>query len=313
MDLTRTLSEQGLNPFFITASYHGENYSISQKGWERMQKLSIARFVLFFAAILSGCSTANASPQKSGELLITTSLQTVQAMLTMTATALASPTPAITATASPAATAAPTPTTSPGADQARPPAAAATAAPVTHSTCDLASFVADVTIPDGTEMDGGEAFTKTWELRNAGACTWNSSYLLVFYSGTIMDGPSTQQLTTGTVAPGETLDISVNLVAPGSTGTYFGYWILRNASGVNFGIGSAGDPFYVKIVVATAATATPTETPTATAENTATATPTTGATLTNTLAPTSTPVPTETPAPTETPVPTEAPTQTPAS
>lgn len=277
-----------------------------------MQKATIALIALFLAVILSGCATGNHSAQKSGELLITEALRTVQAMLTMTATAQASAMPAGTTTAATTATPAPLSPPPPDPIQAKPPAVPTTVVPVTYSKCDMASFVADVTIPDGTEMDGGEEFTKTWELRNAGTCAWDSSYLLVFYSGTIMDGPTTQQLTTGTVAPGETLDISVDLVAPGTTGTYFGYWVLRNASGTNFGIGSAGDPFYVKIVISTAATSTPTEASTATPEYTATATPTAEATRTNTPLPTSTPVPAETPIPTETPVPTEIPTEAPA-
>lgn len=271
-----------------------------------MQKARFALIILFLSAILSGCSTGNPSAQKSGELLITESLQTVQAMLTMSTAALASAMPTGTATAAATATPALPSTTPPFAAQMKPTAVSTTVVPVTYSACDMASFVADVTIADGTEMNGGEEFTKTWELRNAGTCAWDSSYLLVFYSGTIMEGPTTQQLTTGTVTPGETLDISVDLVAPSTTGTYFGYWVLRNASGANFGIGRAGEPFYVKIVVGTAATSTPTETPTATAKDTATTTPTAEATLANT------PLPTSTPIPTETAVPTETPTETPA-
>jgi len=42
--------------------------------------------------------------------------------------------------------------------------------------CDVAGFVADITIPDGTEMAPGSVFTKTWSLKNDGTCTWNSDY-----------------------------------------------------------------------------------------------------------------------------------------
>jgi hypothetical protein len=46
------------------------------------------------------------------------------------------------------------------------------------------------------------------------------------------------------------VDISVNLSAPSSEGAYRGYWLLRNASGVLFGLGpSDRDPFYVDIKV----------------------------------------------------------------
>jgi hypothetical protein len=124
---------------------------------------------------------------------------------------------------------------------------------ITNTTvpCDRAAFVTDVTIPDGEEMNPNESFTKTWRLKNDGSCTWTSSYALIFDSGDSMDGPASKQLTSGTVAPGETMDISVNLTAPGSPGTYKGYWKLRNGSGVNFGIGTGGtNPFWVEIEVA---------------------------------------------------------------
>jgi hypothetical protein len=57
-----------------------------------------------------------------------------------------------------------------------------------------------------------------------------------------MGGPATQALT-GNVNPGQTMDISVNLKAPGSPGDYRGDWKLRNAAGVTFA------SFYVEITV----------------------------------------------------------------
>ena len=124
--------------------------------------------------------------------------------------------------------------------------------------CDRASFVEDVTYPDNTEVAAGTTFVKTWRLRNNGSCTWTSSYALVFDKGDAMNGPASAQLTTGTVAPGQLIDVSVTLKAPSSTGTYQGYWKLRNGNGAVFGIGAdAQDPFWVKIKVTNPATATP--------------------------------------------------------
>ncbi len=123
---------------------------------------------------------------------------------------------------------------------------------ITQTTipCDRASFVSDVTIPDGEELEPNESFTKTWRLKNNGSCTWTSSYTLIFDSGDSMSGPASKQLTSGSVAPGATMDLSVNLTAPSSPGTYKGYWKLRNGSGVNFGIGTGGtNPFWVEIEV----------------------------------------------------------------
>lgn len=64
-----------------------------------------------------------------------------------------------------------------------------------------------------------------------------------------MSGTSSLPLT-GTTAPGNTVDVSVNLKAPGSVGTYQGNWELRNPSAVIFGTGTnASQPFYVLIDV----------------------------------------------------------------
>jgi hypothetical protein len=110
------------------------------------------------------------------------------------------------------------------------------------STCDLAQFVTDVTIPDDTIIAPNANFTKTWRLKNIGTCSWTPSYAVVFIIGEAMSGPATQALT-GNVNPGQTIDLSVNLKAPGTNGTYTGNWRLRNGSGVAF------TNFYVRIKV----------------------------------------------------------------
>jgi hypothetical protein len=64
-----------------------------------------------------------------------------------------------------------------------------------------------------------------------------------------MGGLSPQALP-GEVPSGSTVDISVEMKAPGGAGAYRGDWKLRNPAGVVFGIGSAGDEaFWVKIKV----------------------------------------------------------------
>ena len=131
------------------------------------------------------------------------------------------------------------------------PAATITARPAqATSRCDWAQFVADVTIPDGTRMGPGIAFTKTWRLKNIGTCTWTTSYQLVFSSGAQMGGPSPLNLPTS-VPPGQTVELSVNLTAPSAVGRYIGYWKLSNAAGAVFGLGSIADKaWWVEINVA---------------------------------------------------------------
>ncbi|MDO9131359.1 MAG: NBR1-Ig-like domain-containing protein, partial [Anaerolineales bacterium] len=117
--------------------------------------------------------------------------------------------------------------------------------------CDWAQFIADVTVPDGATFAPGTAFTKTWRLKNIGTCTWTTSYALVFVSGSQMGAPSVVNLPSS-VAPGGTVDVSVNMTAPSTNGRYRGYWQLRNASGVLFGIGTyANRSFWVDINVST--------------------------------------------------------------
>jgi hypothetical protein len=170
---------------------------------------------------------------------------TLQAMVEQTMVAMTQNAPSPTPTLSlPTATAIPATSTSVPATNTPP----ATATAVTY--CDWVMFIKDVTIPDGTKMGPGEVFTKTWRLQNRGTCTWTSDYMLVFTGGDQM-GETTAVRLPGRVSPGQTVDISVTLTAPNSTGRQVGYWMLRNPSGQLFGYGnSAEKAFYVDIKVA---------------------------------------------------------------
>lgn len=139
---------------------------------------------------------------------------------------------------------------------------------------DKALFVADVTVPDGTNFSPGAAFTKTWRLQNVGTTTWTTAYSVVFYGGEQMGGKSPTALS-GNVPPGQTVDISVGMVAPNNAGKYVGYWILRNSNNQTFGVGPNGDQsFYVEInVTGGGNTATPTTTASTSTPGTATKTP----------------------------------------
>lgn len=119
----------------------------------------------------------------------------------------------------------------------------------TEVPCDNIEFVDDVTIEDGTEIPAGEPFEKIWRLKNAGSCTWTSGYSLVFENGNQMSAPDSQQLTTGTVAPGQEIDVAVDLIAPDDAGEYRGNFKLRNPGGTIFGWGDQEKPFWVEIVI----------------------------------------------------------------
>jgi hypothetical protein len=71
----------------------------------------------------------------------------------------------------------------------------------------------------------------------------------MFDTGEKMGGPEAA-LIPATVAPGQTVDITLTLTSPTTAGTYRGYWKLKNSTGVPFGIGSAGTKsFWVEIKV----------------------------------------------------------------
>ncbi len=115
--------------------------------------------------------------------------------------------------------------------------------------CNAAQFVSDITIPDGTYITAGAAFVKTWRLKNVGTCTWDTSYSLVFDSGTQMGGTSAVPMPK-LVAPGQSVDLTVTMTAPTAAGTYRGYWKLRSSSGQAFGIGAShSSAFWVEIRV----------------------------------------------------------------
>jgi hypothetical protein len=114
-----------------------------------------------------------------------------------------------------------------------PPPQAATPTPTTNpAACsDAVTFVSDVTIPDNTVVGSGEAFTKTWKVKNAGNCTWDSAYKLVFIRGEQMGGTSPADVISSSVQPGNEMDLSVKLNAPSTNGSHWGVWQIYNDAG----------------------------------------------------------------------------------
>jgi hypothetical protein len=201
--------------------------------------------VLFIvlAMILTGCNLPQDSPTPNGaSIAFTQSAQTVEARLTELASFN---TPAATIPPTQINMATSTPIQAPSST----PVVATVKPPTPAPLCDVGAFVADVTVPDGTQFNPNTPFTKTWRLKNVGTCTWTTSYAAVFDSGAQMGALSSVNLTQN-VPPGNTVDMSINMTAPATNGSYQGNWKLRNASGVIFGLGStATKTFYVTIEV----------------------------------------------------------------
>ena len=104
-----------------------------------------------------------------------------------------------------------------------------TATPV---PCNWAKLVSETPL-DSANFNINTNFNKSWRVRNAGTCTWNTNYRISFYSGVSMGGPASKQFSHN-VAPGETIDLIVPLKAPATAGTYKGYWHLYGADNVDF-------------------------------------------------------------------------------
>jgi len=231
--------------------------------------LTLAAVVMLLLSACGGGNTAEEEEQDPNAA-ITQVVETAMAALTQTA-AVQSPTPSVTPTVLPTNTPIPTmqpsptvstlvglPTTTSGSPSFVQPTGQT-------SSCDIGSFVKDVTIPDGTTVAAGQTFTKTWEIKNNGTCTWDKNYKIVFYGGTQMAKETMYAFTDKDIEPGQNVQISVPMTAPSTTGKHISYWILRNDLGQNFFVD--GSSIYVEIVVGTGSTATATSSaPTATTD-----------------------------------------------
>lgn len=201
---------------------------------------------------------------------VTQVYQTVAARLTQAATQKPAATPSPETT--PAPEASPTLSASPLPSETDLPQPTAT------QVCDRAAAgnPIDLSIPDDSLILPGQAFTKRWALENAGSCTWTKDYRVTFLYGEQMGAPDSVTLG-GEVSPGQTVEITIDMIAPATPGTYRSNWKLRSDSNSLFGIGPNGSsPFWVQIIVVQPATETPglpTATPTITPTNTATPAP----------------------------------------
>jgi len=95
-----------------------------------------------------------------------------------------------------------------------------------------ATFVADVSIADGTVLAPGQGFAKIWRVRNSGTCAWGASHTLVFTAGEAMT--TTTVIPVPNTAPGATADLAVGLTAPSAQGAHTGTWGLKS-NGALFG------------------------------------------------------------------------------
>jgi len=209
-------------------------------------KLSI---IVLLAVMSAACAPASApAPTPDAALISTAAAQTVIANFTLIAAA-GTPTPLPPPTETPTSRSLPTATVVATTAPTQPGLAGATQA----ALCDRYSWdnaTVDVNVPDNTQMTPGQDFVKTWKIKNAGTCTWDSTYKIIFSYGSPpgekMSG--VPQPISGVIGTGQELNISIQFKAPTSVGVYVSSWTLVNSKGIPF-FGNGNKPLYVKIVV----------------------------------------------------------------
>lgn len=186
-----------------------------------MKKILTPTTLLLFTLLLAACASQSTEPTPTPvdvAAIQTQAVQTVVAAVTQTAAAL--PTETVIPTETIVATETLTPT----------PEITATA---TVNICNNSVFVSDVSVSDGAQITAGQKFVKTWKVRNTGSCTWATTYTIRYGYGDRLSGRDTYL--TATALPGEETEISIELTAPNTPGTYRGYWVLFDNNAFSFG------------------------------------------------------------------------------
>lgn len=115
------------------------------------------------------------------------------------------------------------------------------------------SFIADVTIPDGTIVTAGSSMDKRWEVKNTGTCNWEEGYTLRLISGPEMGVAKEQALIPS--RSGSQMVIRIVFTAPDEPGIQRSAWQAFDPEGNPF-----GDAFFIEVQVEEAGvkvTATP--------------------------------------------------------
>lgn len=133
---------------------------------------------------------------------------------------------------------------------ALPPTQTATPERVDFSTATPAcsnnlTYIADLTIPDGTVVTAGETIDKRWQVKNTGTCNWDQSYQFRLTAGSNMGANNEQALFPA--RSGIEFPLRILFTAPQDPGTYRSAWQAIDPQGQVF-----GDPVFIEVIVQTA-------------------------------------------------------------
>ncbi len=107
---------------------------------------------------------------------------------------------------------------------------------------DNLTFISDVSIPDGTEVQANATLDKRWEVKNSGNCNWDDRYRLRLIAGPAMGAVQEQALYPAR-SEGQVI-LQIVFQAPVDPGSYRSAWQAYNPDGQPF-----GDPVFIDILV----------------------------------------------------------------
>jgi hypothetical protein len=210
--------------------------------------------VIFLTLSACGPSNESLTPTFDATLIYTQAAQTVGAQFTQTSVAQTAAAPTITDTPAPSPTIADTftplatqPIFTVSAGNTQQPLSIFTPTfsilPVqgtpTGALCNNSAYVSDIGTADGTVLKPGTQFAKGWLIQNTGTCNWDVGYHLVRIGGNTDFGGGTFIIRSAKniVLAGKIAEVSVNLVAPKTPGTYEARYQLYTNLDVPFGTG----------------------------------------------------------------------------
>jgi len=222
-----------------------------------MSKFSLFLFVMI-TLILTACGGQPAGPSSPVEegptvdpnLVFTSGAQTVVAQITIDAANRPIPTAALPATITPASL----PTLPPLGSEVAPAAGEvvtqpealptlagiATLTPAAFGGPTAAAPIPDRMTwvsnnpPDNAKVPAGKPFKITWTVTNTGTTTWTTEYYFKHFAGSQL-GKLAAYPVPKEVKPNTSVDLTLDAVAPNTTGEVYSLWVLQTPSGVNFG------------------------------------------------------------------------------
>ena len=112
----------------------------------------------------------------------------------------------------------------------------------TPSCTNNLTYIEDLTIPDGTVVQPGEAMDKRWLVSNTGTCNWDDQYRLKRIAGPDLGLAAEQSLFPA--RSGTQASIRLLLISPDEPGAQRSAWQAYSPEGDSF-----GDPVFIDVVV----------------------------------------------------------------